>query len=77
MTLHLKPVISSNISSIGYDKEKSRLCVQFNNGKVYEYTGVPQETFVDLITSESHGKSFNKLIRNSDFEFKQIKLDEI
>ncbi len=77
MTVHLKPVVSSNIASVGFDKEKSRLCIQFQAGKVYEYTGVPSETYVDLMTAESHGKAFNSLIRNGSFEFKQIELDEI
>ncbi len=75
--MNLKPVVSSNIAGIGYDKEESRLCVQFQGGKCYEYAGVPLETFVDLITANSHGKVFNKLIKNGGFEFKQIGLDEI
>lgn len=77
MTIHLKPVVSSNIASVGFDKEKNRLCIQFQNGKCYEYTGVPQEIYVDLMTAESHGKVFNKLIRNKGFGDKQIELDEI
>ncbi len=77
MTLHLKPVVSSNIASIGFDKEKNRLCVQFQSGKCYEYTGVPPETFVDVITAESTGKAFNKLIRNGGFEYKQIELEDV
>ena len=77
MTLQLKPVVSSNIAGIGYDKEKSRLCIQFQSGKCYEYAGVPSETFVDLITAESTGKSFNTLIKNGGFEFKQIELSDV
>ena len=75
--MEMKPVVSSNIGTIGYDKEKSRLCVQFQSGKCYEYTGVSLETFVDVITANSTGKAFNRLIRNGGFEFKQIELDEI
>ena len=75
--MHLKPVVSSNIATIGFDKEKKRLCVQFQNGKCYEYTGVPLETYVDLMTAESQGKSFNALIKNGGFEFKQIELEDV
>ncbi len=77
MTLHLKPVVSSNIASVGYDKEKSRLCIQFQSGKVYEYAGVSPETFVDVITAESTGKVFNTLIKNGGFEYKQIELEDV
>ena len=75
--MNLKPVVSSNIAGIGYDKEESRLCVQFQGGKCYEYADVPLETFVDLITAESTGKSFNALIKNGGFEFKQIELEDV
>lgn len=75
--MHLKPVVSSNISTVGYDKEKSRLCVQFQNGKCYEYTDVPAETFVDLMTAESTGKAFSSLIKNGGFEYKQIELGDV
>ena len=77
MTLHMKPVVSSNIATVGYDREKKRLCVQFNSGQCYEYTAVPLETFVDLTTAESVGKAFNSLIKTGGFEFKKIELDEI
>ncbi len=75
--MNLKPVVSSNIGTIGYDKEKNRLCIQFQNGKCYEYTDVPQETFVDVITAESMGKAFNTLIKNGGFEYKQIELEDV
>ncbi len=77
MTIHLKPVVSSNIATIGFDKEKNRLCIQFQNGKCYEYTGVPPETFVDLITAESTGKAFAQLIRNKGYGDKEIKLEDV
>ena len=77
MALEMKPVVSSNIAGIGYDKEESRLCIQFQNGKCYEYAGVPAEAFVDLITAKSTGKAFHALIKNGGFEFKQIELSDV
>ncbi len=71
------PVVSSNIATVGYDSSTERLCVQFNGGKCYEYTGVPSGTFVDLVTAESHGKAFNALIKNSGFAFREIKLEDV
>lgn len=77
MTIHLKPVISTNIASVGFDAEKSRLCVQFQAGKCYEYADVPSETFVKLITAKSTGQAFNELIKKGGFKFKQIKLEDV
>ena len=77
MTLEMKPVVSSNIATIGYDAPKERLCVQFQGGKCYEYVGVPGSTFVDLITANSTGKAFNRLISNEGVEFKQIEFSDV
>jgi len=35
------PVSSSNISAIGYDSDSEMLEVEFTNGAVYSYSGVP------------------------------------
>ncbi len=75
--IHMKPVISSNIATVGYDPDKKRLCVQFQTGKVYEYTDVDSDTYVKLTTAESTGKAFNELIKGGGFKFKEIELEEI
>ena len=77
MTISMKPVVSSNIATVGFDADKKRLCVQFQTGQCYEYTDVSSETFVKFITAQSTGKAFNELIKKGGFKFKQIELDEI
>ena len=39
-------VTSSNILSVGYDKEKELLEVEFHNNTVYQYLHVPNNVFV-------------------------------
>lgn len=66
------------LGSVGYDPSAERLVVQFHNGSVYEYSGVPEGVFVAMLTDEeSQGKAFNRLIKGAAFPVKQIKLDEI
>lgn len=77
MTIQMKPVVSSNIATVGYDKDKKRLCVQFQTGKCYEYTGVDSETFIKLITAKSTGKALNEHIKKGGFKFKEIKLEDV
>lgn len=48
-------VDSSMISAAGYDPETSTLVVLFNNGKAYEYHGVPAEEYQGLMAAESKG----------------------
>lgn len=52
------PVKSSNILSIGYDKDSQLLEIEFNTYRVYRYSSVPPHVYAALMRSESHGKYF-------------------
>ena len=56
-SIEMAAVVSSNIDSIGYYKEESKLIVQFkSNGHVYAYDNITEPTYRDLLTAESVGK---------------------
>ena len=59
------PVASSMINSIGYDSETQTLDVEFNNGSVYSYGGVPQSEYDGMINAQSVGKYFVSNIKNT------------
>lgn len=63
MTVQMIPVVSSNISSVGYDQMKGTLHVLFKNGGLYVYAGVPHGTFDALLAAESVGSFLNKNIK--------------
>lgn len=48
-------VISSNLASVGYDASSMILEVEFNNGSVYQYYGVPSIVYQGLMSASSHG----------------------
>ncbi len=54
----MKPVISSQISEIGYFEETQTLFIRFARGGLYSYSGVTAEQFEDFLNSESIGKHF-------------------
>ena len=56
------PVESSQIARIRYT---TRMEVEFNNGSVYAYQGVPVELFMELLEAESVGRFFNQNIRSA------------
>ena len=58
-----KPVVSSNILSIGYDAKTFTLEIEFKGGAVYQYSNVPPEVHAQLMSAESHGKFFHANIR--------------
>ena len=57
-------VTSSNINSIGYDADSQTLEIEFNNGAVYEYSGVPEGEHTGLMNAVSKGTYFNANIKN-------------
>ncbi|RNI15980.1 KTSC domain-containing protein [Methanohalophilus sp. RSK] len=59
-----KHVTSSNLKSVGYDSATNILEIEFNNGGIYRYSGVPARAYDELMSSSSHGKYFHKNIRD-------------
>lgn len=57
-------VASTNLTSVGYDKETQTLEVEFLNGRVYQYYGVPADLHGQLMQAPSKGQFFNAYIRN-------------
>lgn len=55
---------SSNIASIGYNSDSEVLEVEFLNGSIYEYYGVPEQIHQDLMSASSHGSYLSANIKN-------------
>lgn len=53
--MNRQPVVSSNVRSVGYDKEHEKLEVEFNTGDVYEYQGVHVNTYNAMLRAASPG----------------------
>ncbi|KQP40997.1 KTSC domain-containing protein [Pseudorhodoferax sp. Leaf274] len=49
------PVSSSNVFAIGYDSDDAVLEVEFKNGSVYSYSGVPLADYEGLMNADSKG----------------------
>lgn len=58
-------VASSNIASIGYDTGTETLEIEFLNGTVYQYFGVPENMHIQLMQESSKGRFLNTYIKNS------------
>ena len=67
----LKPIQSSNITHAGYDPESETARVVFKNGGAFDYSGVSQETFSDMVKAKSVGKFFHSNIR-AKHNFKKV-----
>ena len=58
-------VASSNIASIGYDAPSQTLEVEFLSGTIYQYFGVPENMYNELMQAGSKGRFLNTYIKNA------------
>lgn len=58
------PISSSNIESIGYDKQNEQVYVRFLNGSLYVYKGVPLHEFENLRDAPSLGSYLHRNYKN-------------
>jgi len=57
-------VESSNISSIGYDPDSETLEIEFSNGSIYQYYGVPENLYNKIMGASSKGQFLHQYIKN-------------
>ena len=57
-------VASSNIASVGYDAASETLEVEFLNGTRYQYYGVSQGLYDQMMQEASKGRFLNRYIRD-------------
>ncbi|MFA7290589.1 MAG: KTSC domain-containing protein [Melioribacteraceae bacterium] len=60
----MTPVQSSNVASVGYEDATLTVFVQFLNGTIYIYKGVPQFEFENLKTAASVGSYLHRNFKN-------------
>ncbi|GJG89852.1 hypothetical protein tb265_50330 [Gemmatimonadetes bacterium T265] len=67
------PVTSSNLAAIGYDASSRTLEVEFTNGSVYQYSGVPQHVYDGLMAAKSHGTYLNQYVKKGPYPYTQVR----
>ena len=61
--MHRTPVESSHFAAVGYDPGSRKMHIEFKNGAVYEYAGVPEVFHKTLMTADSQGEFFHKNVK--------------
>lgn len=56
---------SSSLASAGYDPSRRVMEVEFLNGGVYEYAGLPEEVYRDFLAADSKGAFLNRVIKGT------------
>ncbi|MFD7001549.1 KTSC domain-containing protein [Streptomyces mirabilis] len=65
-----RPVVSSNIVSVGYEPTEMTLEIEFESG-IYRYFSVPESVHIGLMGASSHGRYFAQSIRDH-YSFSKI-----
>jgi hypothetical protein len=50
----LIPIQSDNVRAAGYDEASAVMTVQFKNGALYEYYGVPADLWASFVSAQPH-----------------------
>lgn len=68
------PVKSSNIVSIGYNRNRNILEIEFDGGSVYQYEDVPAALHEALMSpdTESKGRFFDLHIKKGGYRFTKM-----
>jgi hypothetical protein len=61
-------VSSSLLRSVGYDPDQQLLEVELQDGKIYQYTDIPEQTYRGLMEADSLGRYFNYNIRGHHYD---------
>ena len=59
-----QPIQSSNLRSVGYDEKLKILEIEFHEGRIYQYSNVPENIYSNLMNALSKGKFFAQQIKN-------------
>jgi KTSC domain len=69
--MHRRPVESSVLVSVGYDRKRRVLEVELVSGAVYQYLAVPPKDFMALLAAESVGRFYNKHIK-ATYDYREL-----
>jgi hypothetical protein len=68
----LTPVVSSNLVAVGYDGQYGCLYVEFWNGSLYCYEGVPVSVYRALMTAPSHGEFLDGYVKKAGYPYSRL-----
>lgn len=66
-------VSSSNLKAVGYDSATKTLEIEFLDGGLYEYFGVPASVHQGLMSASSHGQYFDQYIKKGGYRYNKLR----
>lgn len=69
--MNREPIQSSSIKSVGYEPDTLSLEVEFEDGTVYVYSGIPKDVRNEFMAAASKGSFFNSRVKNQ-YPFQRV-----
>jgi hypothetical protein len=70
--MHRTRLRSTDRIAAGYDGERHLLEVEFEDGRIYQYEGVPMEVYHDLLESAAPGKYLDARVKKGGYRYRRI-----
>ena len=70
--MHRTKVESSNVESVGFDRDAGILEVAYRSGKVYQYTDVKSDEYAALLAAESKGRHLQRHFVQAGREYTRV-----
>lgn len=67
-----EPVTSSVLASVGYEEASAILEIEFVDGRIYQYFGVPSEVQAGLMAAESLGSYFGTHVKKAGYQYARV-----
>ena len=67
-------VDSTAVNSVGYDPATRTLEIEFAEGRIYQYFGVPRDEYQALLTSDSIGTYVNTILKPKHLDCREVGL---
>ena len=61
--MHREPIVQLRIASVGYDPAQRLLEVEYKNGRIVQYPGVPADEQEDRMSEEAFAAHLKRLKR--------------
>jgi len=67
-----RPVRSSMLASVGYERATATLEVVFVEGAIYQYFEVPIDVYAGLMSASSHGTYFDAHVKQAGYRYAKV-----
>lgn len=57
------PIESTKLRSVGYDEDKYCMEIEFQDGRVYQYLGIPRDEYRGLMEASSPHQYFERNVK--------------